>query len=103
MILTGFVGYAICASAPVARQTAATDPAIWRSTLLKAMIPSSSLDTATALLTSSARLFFSPAADPIIATKAAARPSPAHGPMDAPVAAARWRSKMGDNARRARG
>jgi hypothetical protein len=47
MIFTGFVGYTICASAPVARQTAATDPAIWRSNLLKAMIPSSSLDTAT--------------------------------------------------------
>jgi hypothetical protein len=41
MIFTGFVGYAVCANAPLARQTAATDPAIWRSNLLKAMIPSS--------------------------------------------------------------
>src|SRR5882724_5727016 len=101
MIFTGFVGYAICASAPVARQTAATDPAIWRSNLLKVMIPSSSPDTATAH--EFGAVIFSPAADPIIATKAAARPSPAHGPMDAPVAVARCRSKMRDNARRARG
>jgi hypothetical protein len=57
MIFTGFVGYAVCAKTPAARQAAATDPAIWRSNLLKAMIPSSKRDAAIAR---SARLFFAP-------------------------------------------
>src|SRR6266849_8598708 len=100
MIFTGLVGYAVCANTPVARQTAATDPAIWRSKLLKAMVPFL-LTWIPRLLLRSARLF-SPAAVSIIATKAGARPSPAHGLTDAPVAVARRRSNMRDTAKRAR-
>src|ERR1700704_5662807 len=99
MIFTGFVGYAVCANAPVARQTAATDSAIWRSNLLKAMfLPPDWIPRLLRIRCD----YFLPAADPIIAIKAAARPSPAHGPMDAPVAVARCRSKMRGNAGRAR-
>src|SRR6266852_3057186 len=101
MIFTGFVGYAVCANTPVARQTAATDPAIWRSNLLRAMVPFLLTQILRSLPTS-ARLFFRPAAVSIITTKVGARPSPAHGLTGAPVAVARRRSSMRDNARRAR-
>src|SRR5258706_16144258 len=99
MISTGFVGCEVGPNPRGGGQTAATDPAIWRSNLLKAMfLPP---DWIPRLLRSRCD-YFLPAADPIIAIKAAARPSPAHGPMDAPVAVARCRSKMRGNAGRAR-
>src|SRR5258706_13219228 len=100
MIFTVFVGEAVCANTPVATQAAASEPAIWRNNLLKAMVPFL-LTWIPRLLPGSARLF-SRAAVSIIATKAGARPSPAHGPTDAPVAVARGRSNMRDTAKRAR-